>query len=88
MLAVPQPAKAVAAQRRIRNTDIAAAVGLTPAYVGRILNGLVVPSEQVRRDIAAYFGEPEQELFRSDMADEFAAVAEFVRGPGRHRTFP
>jgi transcriptional regulator with XRE-family HTH domain len=74
--------------RRIRNVDIAAAVGCSPAYIGQVLNGAVAPSERVRRGIAEFLGEAEDELFRSDVADEFAAVAEFVARTSRASNVP
>lgn len=64
MSPVPQPAKAVLAMRRISNREVAAALGISAQYLGRVLNGYVEPSARLRAEVAAFLSRPESKLFR------------------------
>ncbi len=69
----PQPALAVARMRRITNRQIARALGRTPHWVGRVLNGLDAPSPKFRKALAEYLDLPEAALFRDDPPKQGAA---------------
>ena len=60
----PQPAKAFLALRRITNRQVAAYLGVTPDWVGRVLNGYARPPDRFRAAVAELTGVSEAQLFR------------------------
>lgn len=60
----PQPLKAVLALRRISNRGLARAVGVTPAWLGKVINGHVPPSDDLVSKITAALDMPTEQLFR------------------------
>lgn len=62
----PQPAKALLALRRISIVALAEHVGVTPWYLGRILNGYERPSARVTDAVSDALGEPVEALFRAE----------------------
>jgi transcriptional regulator with XRE-family HTH domain len=58
-----QPAKIVLTARGTTHREVAAQIGRTPSYVGRVLNGQVRPSQQFRADLAAALDLPVDQLF-------------------------
>lgn len=78
MRPIPQPAKAVCAARGIRNTELAAELGVTSHYVGRIFNGQVQPSQRLRERIAETLAVPAEDLFRPGGEAGSAGVLELL----------
>jgi transcriptional regulator with XRE-family HTH domain len=60
----PQPAKGILALRRITNRQVAQHLGVTPEWVGRVLNGYARPPDRFRAAVSELTGAPEAELFR------------------------
>ncbi len=59
----PQPAKAALALRRISNRQVAAILGCSEHWVGRVLNGYVPPPDTFKRSLSALLDEPVESLF-------------------------
>jgi transcriptional regulator with XRE-family HTH domain len=70
LLASPIPAKAIIALRRLTNRQIAADLGVSPAYVGRVLNGQQLASRRFREALADYLDRPRHELFDDEVPAE------------------
>jgi transcriptional regulator with XRE-family HTH domain len=60
----PQPVKAVLAARRISVRGLARHLGLSPGWVGRVVNGWEPASAEFRQGVARLLDRPEHELFR------------------------
>lgn len=58
-----QPAAYALPARGITKRQLAARMGKTPAYVGRVLNGYAKPSERFRAELAAILDLPVELLF-------------------------
>lgn len=71
------PAKGILAVERRRVDQTAKAIGYCSAYVGRTLNGYIVPTAEFRRRLSQYLDRPESELFwpGSDFVEEVDRVA-------------
>jgi transcriptional regulator with XRE-family HTH domain len=54
----------VRTEKKIRLTDAARALGISPPYLKEIEKGLKLPSDMLIRSIADYYEIPEDELFR------------------------
>jgi len=59
----PQPIKAVLANRRITQRDLAEAIGHHHVWVNRIVNGAEHPTAEFRAKVAAHLQLPEADLF-------------------------
>jgi transcriptional regulator with XRE-family HTH domain len=59
----PHPAKGYLAVAEIRNTQIAATLGVDQATVSKMLNGRVPASDRLRALVAQVLEMPERELF-------------------------
>lgn len=65
---VPQPAKAHLALRRdLTQRELARRVGVSEAWVGRVLNGVEEASPELREAIARELGLPVEALFRAHL---------------------
>ena len=69
MRPVPQPAKAICADRGIRNTELAAQLDVSAHHVGRVLNGWVQPSDRLRARFEAVLELRADDLFRPAHGD-------------------
>ena len=69
----PQPAKAALALRRISNRKVAAILGCSEHWVGRVLNGYAPAPESFERALSELLDEPASSLFRE--ADELGGAA-------------
>jgi putative transcriptional regulator len=61
------------AERKIRQADLARRLGMSPAYVSRLLNGQIEPSIESALRIARYFGKPLEKIFH--LAEENASLS-------------
>jgi putative transcriptional regulator len=52
------------AERKIRQSQLARRLNMSPAYVSRLLNGHIAPSIETALRIARYFGKPVESIFQ------------------------
>lgn len=57
------PAKGVLAVRRISQTAAAVAIGCSRTHLCLVLNGEVAPSDDLKRRLSTFLGEPVDALF-------------------------
>lgn len=65
----PHPARAVLAMRGITNRALADALGYCEGWTCRVLRGRDAASPEFKRRLAAYLGEPADELFHPEDQD-------------------
>jgi putative transcriptional regulator len=52
------------AEKKIRQSQLARRLDMSPAYVSRLLNGHIAPSIETALRIARYFGKPVESIFQ------------------------
>jgi putative transcriptional regulator len=52
------------AEKRIRQSQLARRLDMSPAYVSRLLNGHIAPSIETALRIARYFDKPVESIFQ------------------------
>lgn len=58
-----QPARLLLTYRRVTIKALAAGIGRTPEYCGRVLADKYPATPAFRADVARFLGEPEEQLF-------------------------
>jgi putative transcriptional regulator len=58
------------AEEKIRQSQLARRLDMSPAYVSRLLNGHISPSIETAIRIAQYFDKPVESIFQLTMVDD------------------